>query len=361
MDGDRRALAGQERHVSVLLLKKLLFEIRHCISCTLFCFNIFCTFIFLTDSSNSQDSCKNDDLYDKTAKLIFFFHQESGVLQFLIAMPYNAERSTAGRMLAPLATAEEIDVLQAEEAGVQHLVCFPLVVQVCTSTSSSESSSRSSNRTSSSAWSSEMTAGTTPNNDDADDDDEDAHRLLAIVDKNSPEQFSEIGSEINEKELLSKGAHIHLTSNADFRNDIQMLATRLSQMLMSTKDCLPPPPSSSTSSILVDWLRGSSSFDKQNLMVYVNLRFANGEGKQCVKGKIFLENQSTEEQLMLIGMDEVFVVVVVFSLITLYKVLYIVVVVAFDWLKVFHSKQQTAVSRQTIFVHRYCRSVWFDR
>ncbi|KRY40571.1 Liprin-beta [Trichinella spiralis] len=255
MDGDRRALAGQERHVSVLLLKKLLFEIRHCISCTLFCFNIFCTFIFLTDSSNSQDSCKNDDLYDKTAKLIFFFHQESGVLQFLIAMPYNAERSTAGRMLAPLATAEEIDVLQAEEA-----------VQVCTSTSSSESSSRSSNRTSSSAWSSEMTAGTTPNNDDADDDDEDAHRLLAIVDKNSPEQFSEIGSEINEKELLSKGAHIHLTSNADFRNDIQMLATRLSQMLMSTKDCLPPPPSSSTSSILVDWLRGSSSFDKQNLM-----------------------------------------------------------------------------------------------
>ncbi|KRX58125.1 Liprin-beta, partial [Trichinella sp. T9] len=157
-------------------------------------------------------------------------------------------------MLAPLATAEEIDVLQAEEA-----------VQVCTSTSSSESSSRSSNRTSSSAWSSEMTAGTTPNNDDADDDD-DAHRLLAIVDKNSPEQFSEIGSEINEKELLSKGAHFHLTSSEDFGNDIQMLATRLSQMLMSTKGCLPPPPSSSTSSILVDWLRGSSSFDKQNLM-----------------------------------------------------------------------------------------------
>ncbi|KRZ49971.1 Liprin-beta [Trichinella nativa] len=178
---------------------KLLFEIRHCISCTLV-------------------------------------------------------RSTAGRMLAPLATAEEIDVLQAEEA-----------VQVCTSTSSSESSSRSSNRTSSSAWSSEMTAGTTPNNDDADDDD-DAHRLLAIVDKNSPEQFSEIGSEINEKELLSKGAHFHLTSSEDFGNDIQMLATRLSQMLMSTKGCLPPPPSSSTSSILVDWLRGSSSFDKQNLM-----------------------------------------------------------------------------------------------
>ncbi|OUC40726.1 hypothetical protein D917_03857 [Trichinella nativa] len=113
-------------------------------------------------------------------------------------------------MLAPLATAEEIDVLQAEEA-----------VQVCTSTSSSESSSRSSNRTSSSAWSSEMTAG----------------------------------------------AHFHLTSSEDFGNDIQMLATRLSQMLMSTKGCLPPPPSSSTSSILVDWLRGSSSFDKQNLMV----------------------------------------------------------------------------------------------
>ncbi|KRX36726.1 Liprin-beta [Trichinella murrelli] len=248
MDGDRRALAGQERH-------KLLFEIRHCISCTLFCFNIFCTFIFLTNSSNSQDSCKNDDLNDKTAKLVYFFHQESGVLQFLIAMPNNAERSTAGRMLAPLATAEEIDVLQAEEA-----------VQVCTSTSSSESSSRSSNRTSSSAWSSEMTAGTTPNNDDADDDDDDAHRLLAIVDKNSPEQFSEIGSEINEKELLSKGAHFHLTSSEDFGNDIQMLATRLSQMLMSTKGCLPPPPSSSTSSILVDWLRGSSSFDKQNLM-----------------------------------------------------------------------------------------------
>ncbi|KRY14786.1 Liprin-beta [Trichinella patagoniensis] len=192
MGGDRRALAGQERH-------KLLFEIRHCISCTLV-------------------------------------------------------RSTAGRMLAPLATAEEIDVLQAEEA-----------VQVCTSTSSSESSSRSSNRTSSSAWNSEMTAGTTPNNDDADDDD-DAHRLLEIVDKNSPEQFSEIGSEINEKELLSKGAHFHLTSSENFGNDIQMLATRLSQMLMSTKGCLPPPPSSSTSSILVDWLRGSSSFDKQNLM-----------------------------------------------------------------------------------------------
>ncbi|KRX23948.1 Liprin-beta [Trichinella nelsoni] len=225
----------------------------YCLKFDTFCFNIFCTFIFLTNSSNSQDSCKNDDFNDKTAKLIFFFHQESGVLQFLIAMPNNAERSTAGRMLAPLATAEEIDVLQAEEA-----------VQVCTSTSSSESSSRSSNRTSSSAWSSEMTAGTTPNNDDADDDD--AHRLLAIVDKNPPEQFSEIGSEINEKELLSKGAHFHLTSSADFGNDIQMLATRLSQMLMSTKDCLPPPPSSSTSSILVDWLRGSSSFDKQNLM-----------------------------------------------------------------------------------------------
>ncbi|KRZ49973.1 Liprin-beta [Trichinella nativa] len=171
-----------------------------------------------------------------------------------LLFPSRIRRSTAGRMLAPLATAEEIDVLQAEEA-----------VQVCTSTSSSESSSRSSNRTSSSAWSSEMTAGTTPNNDDADDDD-DAHRLLAIVDKNSPEQFSEIGSEINEKELLSKGAHFHLTSSEDFGNDIQMLATRLSQMLMSTKGCLPPPPSSSTSSILVDWLRGSSSFDKQNLM-----------------------------------------------------------------------------------------------
>ncbi|KRX36724.1 Liprin-beta [Trichinella murrelli] len=271
MDGDRRALAGQERH-------KLLFEIRHCISCTLFCFNIFCTFIFLTNSSNSQDSCKNDDLNDKTAKLVYFFHQESGVLQFLIAMPNNAERSTAGRMLAPLATAEEIDVLQAEEA-----------VQVCTSTSSSESSSRSSNRTSSSAWSSEMTAGTTPNNDDADDDDDDAHRLLAIVDKNSPEQFSEIGSEINEKELLSKGAHFHLTSSEDFGNDIQMLATRLSQMLMSTKGCLPPPPSSSTSSILVDWLRGSSSFDKQNLMPM---------SLQCLKydsgfGSIFSSSLST--------------------------------------------------------------------
>ncbi|KAL1235401.1 Adenylyltransferase and sulfurtransferase uba4 [Trichinella spiralis] len=62
-------------------------------------------------------------------------------------LPNTLIRSTAGRMLAPLATAEEIDVLQAEEA-----------VQVCTSTSSSESSSRSSNRTSSSAWSSEMTA-----------------------------------------------------------------------------------------------------------------------------------------------------------------------------------------------------------
>ncbi|KRZ78228.1 Liprin-beta [Trichinella papuae] len=155
-------------------------------------------------------------------------------------------------MLAPLATAEEIDVLQAEEA-----------VQVCSSTSSS----RSSNRTSSSAWSSEMTAGTAPNNDDdADADEDDAHRLLAIVGKNSSEQFSEIASETNEKELLSKGAHLHLSNSADFGNDIQMLATRLSQMLMSTKGCLPPPPSSSTSSILVDWLRGSSFDSKQNLM-----------------------------------------------------------------------------------------------
>ncbi|KRX98479.1 Liprin-beta, partial [Trichinella pseudospiralis] len=159
-------------------------------------------------------------------------------------------------MLAPLATAEEIDVLQAEEA-----------VQVCSSTSSS----RSSNRTSSSVWSSEMTALTAPNNgddgdDDDDDDDDDAQRLLAVVDKNLPEQFSEIASETNEKELLSKGAHLHQSSSSDFGNDIQMLATRLSQMLMSTKGCLPPPPSSSTSSILVDWLRGSSFDSKQNLM-----------------------------------------------------------------------------------------------
>ncbi|KRX98482.1 Liprin-beta, partial [Trichinella pseudospiralis] len=181
-------------------------------------------------------------------------------------------------MLAPLATAEEIDVLQAEEA-----------VQVCSSTSSS----RSSNRTSSSVWSSEMTALTAPNNgddgdDDDDDDDDDAQRLLAVVDKNLPEQFSEIASETNEKELLSKGAHLHQSSSSDFGNDIQMLATRLSQMLMSTKGCLPPPPSSSTSSILVDWLRGSSFDSKQNLM--------NDDEHQLPSGGQLLVSQQQQQQ-----------------------------------------------------------------